>query len=611
MKVTNSIVKKNLRNQMSYNSLHANSDRKSCEIGSHTKVQILNGFNKRKAQLVLDGKKEKRQRMDPRVKRQCGVILEALITHPYAWVFRTPVNPVVWNIPDYFSIISDPMDLGTVEAKLAGNRYFTAEEFAFDVKLTFSNAMLYNPPDHDVHVMAKQLQCIFIRRWKLIDAKLKSITASAQQGMISCGSEKTAQDKMKACSNKSLDWTSSAARKNAQCKKLGFASGLLAKSSMSLEEKRKLRKDLLEMLKGKMNGKLCTVLQKFGFFGIRKEKIDLDIDALDDGILWELKRVLKDSSHASSAKHNKVKILPTKMQTQDHGCKSLSTSARRLDLVSGCQLTDSSRSGLHEENTCPSSRLSRTVTTAISAERSTCPIDDKEALKKDKILPTQMKIQDHEREHLSTSARRLDLVSDYQLTEDSGSGLEKDTTCRSSGISTTVTTAISAEGCTPIDDAQALKRALRDAMLRSRFAEIISKANGGKADVQERMNRLQHEEEAFKARIREQQLKEEDELKRQTEKEREAARIALQMMERTIEFEDNLTTLKELEMLSQCASTYILHGCEPVMVFRALKTGKVFNPLEQLGLHIKEEFMADEEEEIVLGWEGEEGEILE
>ncbi|KAL3507440.1 hypothetical protein ACH5RR_032822 [Cinchona calisaya] len=537
---------------MSYNSLHANSDRKSCEIGSHTKVQILNGFNKRKAQLVLDGKKEKRQRMDPRVKRQCGVILEALITHPYAWVFRTPVDPVVWNIPDYFSIISDPMDLGTVKSKLAGNRYFTAEEFAFDVKLTFSNAMLYNPPDHDVHVMAKQLQCIFIRRWKLIDAKLKSMTASAQQGMISCG------------------------------------------KSMPLEEKQKLRKDLLEMLKRKMNGKLCTVLQKFGFFGIRKEKIDLDIDALDDGILWELKRVLKDSSHASSSKHNKDKILPTKMQTQDHGCKSLSTSARRLDLVSGCQLTDSSRSGLHEENTCPSSRLSRTVTTAISAERSTCPIDDKEALKKDKILPTQMKIQDHERVHLSTSARRLDLVSDCHLTEDSGSGLDKENTCRSSGISTT-----------------ALKRALRDAMLRSHFEEIISKANGGKADVQERMKRLQHEEEAFKARIREQQLKEEDELRRQTEKEREAARIALQMMERTIEFEDNLTTLKELEMLSQCAPTYIFHGCEPVMVFRTLKTGKVFNPLEQLGLHIKEELMADEEEEIVLGWEGEEGEILE
>ncbi|KAL3515430.1 hypothetical protein ACH5RR_022332 [Cinchona calisaya] len=56
------------------------------------------------------------------------------------------------------------------------------------------------------------------------------------------------------------------------------------------------------------------------------------------------------------------------------------------------------------------------------------------------------------------------------------------------------------------------------------------------------------------------------------------------------EFEDNLTALKELEMLSQCAPTYILRGCGPVMMFEALKTGKVFNPLEQLGLHIKEEF---------------------
>ncbi|KAL3522470.1 hypothetical protein ACH5RR_015304 [Cinchona calisaya] len=596
---------------MPYNhSLHANSDRKSCEIGSHAKAPILNCF-KRKAELVLDGEKQKKLRMDPRVKRQCGVILETLITHPYALVFKTPVDPVAWNIPDYFSIISDPMDLGTVKSKLASNRYFTAEEFAFDVKLTFSNAMLYNPPDHDVHAMAKQLQCIFIRRWKLMDDKLKRMTASAQQGMISCGSEKTAQDKMKACSNKSQGQTSSGTEKNSQCKKLGFTSGLVPKRSMSMEEKRKLRKDLLEMLKGKMNGKQRTVLQKFGSFDIKREKINLNGNALDDAILWELKRVLKDSSRASSAKHDEDEILPTQMQICGHECKSLSTSARKLDLVSGCQLTNSSRSGLNEENTYPSSDLSTTVTTAKSAECWKTPTDDKQVLTKDKISLTQMKIQDHDRKCLSTSAHRLDLVSDCQLSEGSGSALDKENTCRSSGISTTVATANSAEGGTPIDDEQALKRALRGAMLRSRFAETIAKANGDKAGVQERMKRLQTEEEAVKAQIRELQLKKEAELKRQTEKEREAARIALQMMERTVEFEDNLTTLKELEMLSQCAPTYILHGCGPVMVFRALKSGKVFNPLEQLGLHIKEDLMADEEEEMLLSWEGEEVEILE
>ncbi|KAL3515444.1 hypothetical protein ACH5RR_022346 [Cinchona calisaya] len=601
------IVKKNSRIKLPDNSLHANSDRKSCETGSRAKVPILNG-RKRKAEFVLDGEKEKKPRMDPRVKRRCGVILQALITHPYGWDFTTPVDPVALNIPDYFSIISDPMDLGTVKSKLASNGYSTAEEFARDVKLTFSNAMRYNPADDDVHVMAKQLHYMFTRRWRLLVDKLKSITASAQQGMISSGSEKTAQDKMKACSNKSQGQTSSGTEKNSQPKKSGFTSGLAAKRSMSLEEKRKLRKDLSEILEGRTNGKLRTVLQKLGFFDNKKEKINLNIDALDDGMLWELKRVLKDSSRASFAKHNKDESLPTQKQIRDQERRSLST----LDLVSDCQLTDGSRSGLHEENTCPSSDLSTTVTTAISAECWTTPIDDKQVLKKDKISPTQMKIPDHERKCLSASARRLDLVSDCQLTKDSRSGSEHENTSCGSVISTAVATAISAEGGTPpIDEEQALKRALRVATLRSRYAETFAKANGDKAGVQERIIRLQGEEEAVKARIREQQLKKDAESKRQTDKEREAAQIALQMMERTAEFEDNLTALKELEMLSQCAPTYILRGCEPVMMFKGLKTGKVFNPLEELGLHIKEESMADEGDEMILSWEGEEGEILE
>ncbi|KAL3515435.1 hypothetical protein ACH5RR_022337 [Cinchona calisaya] len=107
------------------------------------------------------------------------------------------------------------------------------------------------------------------------------------------------------------------------------------------------------MSMGKMNGKLRTVPQKFGFFDIKKEKINLNIDALNDGMLWELKRVLKDSSRASSAKHNEDESLPTQKQIRDQEHRSLSTSARRLDLISDCQLTDGCKSGLQEENTMP------------------------------------------------------------------------------------------------------------------------------------------------------------------------------------------------------------------------------------------------------------------
>ena len=49
----------------------------------------------------------------------------------------------------------------TVKNKLEGGLYNTAEEFAEDVKLVFSNSMIYNPPESPVHVDALSLNYKF------------------------------------------------------------------------------------------------------------------------------------------------------------------------------------------------------------------------------------------------------------------------------------------------------------------------------------------------------------------------------------------------------------------------------------------------------------------
>lgn len=43
-------------------------------------------------------------------------------------------------------------------------QYKTANEFASDVRLIFTNCYKYNPPDHDVVSMARKLQDIFEMR---------------------------------------------------------------------------------------------------------------------------------------------------------------------------------------------------------------------------------------------------------------------------------------------------------------------------------------------------------------------------------------------------------------------------------------------------------------
>lgn len=80
-------------------------------------------------------------------------------------------------------------------------------------------------------------------------------------------------------------------------------------------------------------------------------------------------------------------------------------------------------------------------------------------------------------------------------------------------------------------------------------------------------------------------------------------------MERTVELEDNMKVLRELERLSQCSSS------EFSLAF-GVRIGKqiagVRSPLELIGLYIKEEYMNDKEEgeEQVLNGDTEEGEII-
>uniref|UniRef100_A0A0D3AUM1 Bromo domain-containing protein n=1 Tax=Brassica oleracea var. oleracea TaxID=109376 RepID=A0A0D3AUM1_BRAOL len=113
----------------------------------------------------------KKQKLNRVLSSQCLNLLKSLRGHEFGWLFGEPVDPVKLNIPDYFSVISKPMDLGTISSKLLKNVYSSADEFAADVRLTFDNALTYNPPDNFVHDVAKELQVIFEARWESLRKK--------------------------------------------------------------------------------------------------------------------------------------------------------------------------------------------------------------------------------------------------------------------------------------------------------------------------------------------------------------------------------------------------------------------------------------------------------
>lgn len=98
--------------------------------------------------------------------RKCLSILKALMANPKAAPFLVPVDPVALGIPDYFSVIKDPMDLGTIRSNFEYGVYAEPDYFADHIRLVFNNAMLYNAPHTQVYVFAQKLLEDFEKKYK-------------------------------------------------------------------------------------------------------------------------------------------------------------------------------------------------------------------------------------------------------------------------------------------------------------------------------------------------------------------------------------------------------------------------------------------------------------
>ncbi|KAL6494612.1 hypothetical protein OROGR_031412 [Orobanche gracilis] len=106
--------------------------------------------------------------------KECGTIVGKLIKHKYGYVFQKPVDAAGLGLHDYHLIVKRPMDLGTVKANLAKKLYRTPIEFAGHTRLTFNNALLYNPKSDPVNGMAEQLLARFEVLFRPIQEKIDS-----------------------------------------------------------------------------------------------------------------------------------------------------------------------------------------------------------------------------------------------------------------------------------------------------------------------------------------------------------------------------------------------------------------------------------------------------
>ncbi|XP_050231407.1 uncharacterized protein LOC126680329 isoform X2 [Mercurialis annua] len=89
-------------------------------------------------------------------KKLLVLILDRLQKKDAYGVYSEPVDPE--ELPDYFEVIEQPMDFGTVRKKLSSGAYGNLEQFEKDVHLISSNAMQYNAPDTIYFRQARTIQ---------------------------------------------------------------------------------------------------------------------------------------------------------------------------------------------------------------------------------------------------------------------------------------------------------------------------------------------------------------------------------------------------------------------------------------------------------------------
>ncbi len=73
------------------------------------------------------------------------------------------MDVVALNIPDYLTVVKEPMDLGSIEEAFRRREYSTANQLLADVNKVWLNSYRYNPKTSDIYKMTQALERHFLK----------------------------------------------------------------------------------------------------------------------------------------------------------------------------------------------------------------------------------------------------------------------------------------------------------------------------------------------------------------------------------------------------------------------------------------------------------------
>ncbi|XVF08748.1 hypothetical protein REPUB_Repub07fG0029700 [Reevesia pubescens] len=546
--------------------------------------------------------------------KQCETLLNCLMQHNFGWAFNNPVDVVKLNIPDYFTVIKHPMDLGTVKKRISSGQYSSPLDFAADVRLTFSNAMTYNPRGNDFYHMAKTISKYFEVRWKAIEKKLPvTMDVDAVPSTAAAPIEVERKSDILPLKKKKIN------------PKNTIINPEPVRQIMTDQEKLNLSTEL-ESLLGELPENIVHFLKEQssceGQTG--EDEIEIDIDALSYEILFKLRKLLDDyllekQKYRAKAESCEIELLNDSgfSNSSMQPCKGNDQIDEVVDIVgsndppiSGDRPVEIEKDLTHRNSRCSSSNRSSSESGSSSSDSDSGSESHAAAKATAPVSST--------KENLDSGTNVELKIGGNAVPNDGNQSLNVfDQVELNSHDKPSAVEVHDEEESAPSERQVSPEKLYRAALLRNRFADTILKARekvlekGEKGDPEklrmekEELERRQREEKArlqaeAKAAEEARRKAEEEaavEAKKKRELEREAARQALLKIEKTVDINENSQFMEDLEMLRTSNDEILPNFMEetsPSHSQNGLGSFKLEgNPLEQLGLYIK----ADDEDE--------------
>ena len=534
--------------------------------------------------------------------KQCEAILKKLMTQKCSHIFNDPVDVEKLNLPDYNDIIKHPMDLGTIKKKLDSGSYASPSDFAADVRLTFNNAITYNPRGHVVHDLAIQLNKMFESRWRTVEKKLATAATKPHVEVDKADSKRRKTPPVER-SNLSIDRVRPTE---------------IVKPKMTKEERETLGDCLTSLAEGpeELPGHIIDLLQQCMENNTEQHgdgEIEIDIHALSDDVLFELKKHV--DTYLQEKDHQQTKSQPSENEAVNVSCLSHSSTnpckgaepvEEDVDICGNASPILIEKDPQIRTDKCgsPSSSSSDSGSSSSDSDSGS----DIESEPEKVVSPAKLA---KGPEQPAEQVKSDDVISpvDANQTAADVELREQDNESKA---------APEGENAKP-DRQLSPDKLLRAAVLRGRYADVIVKARGilsQGGDKQEELEKLQKEEKERllaegNAAMEARRAEAEAESKRKRDLEREKARQALQEMERTVEIND-IVHPKDLEMLGTVTTEHIMSSVDETSPEHSQDGLPSFLPgsgsmLEKLGLFMKVDEEEEEEEPCSKG--AEDGEI--